>query len=221
MFKKYSLVVLGLSLCFSLTIPKSEAGRMRSSCYQYAYETVLDILTRDLSTTSSRYEHNVSQAKELAFNVAGDSCRREVTEKCLEYAFDRVQKVYRRPTREDRWKAWGEAVNACRKKVDAKCLEFAETFWKGTDRGRDPYRAFQNAVVSCDDDVRIDCLEYVMNGEMKRGRSSMAAFGAGVNACRGGTRKSCIELIAETISPDARPHARKHWEDAISICLRK
>lgn len=190
------------------------AGRLKGECFLYSYKTVLDILSSESSLTPAK-------AKEKAFNMAGDSCRMEVNDKCLKYSYERILEVYQHPIIDDHLKVWGEAVNVCRKKVDDKCLQYSEKFWKQTNKERDSYRAFQNAATSCHDEIYGDCLQYVFERELNRGRSEMAAFNSGVTVCRGGTYKSCLQTLYEKISPDARPHVLNPWDDVVSVCIRK
>lgn len=203
-----SLTIFLLS-CF-LSPSTGLAARLKEKCFVYAYETLLNILPDSLPSAN---------VKERAFNMAGDSCRRESNEGCLSYAYHRLLSFYEE-TPENRFKAWGEAVNACRYKVDSQCLQYAESYWNNTEKLRDSYKAFQNSVVSCDSEVKGDCLSYVFENERKRGRSETAAFNSGVTVCRGGVEKACLETLYEKIYPDALPTARRPWENSIAVCQR-
>ncbi len=190
------------------------SARLREPCFVYSYETLLGIFSKDFVLLPL-------EAKEKAFNMAGDSCRMESNDKCLKYAYKRFQELNLAISPQDQLDAWGEAVNACRKKVDEKCLSYAENFWTNTPKERDPYRAFQNAITSCNDEVYGDCLEFVYLQEYARGRSEVAAFNSGVSVCRGGTSKACLETLYKKIIPEARPFAENPWEDVISVCIRR
>ena len=206
-------------LAFFLISSLAESEKMRSDCFQYAYDKVLTMLSEGLDKTKDF--KLLSAAKKRAFTMAGDSCRMEVKMSCLDYSYKRILSDSNEPDQEDQLSVWGEAVNVCRKKVDDKCLRFAEDFWKHTEKPREREQAFQMAAQSCNDAVYGDCLQYVFTHEKMKGRDEVTAFGAGVVVCRGGLSKSCLETVYEKISPDARPDALDPWGDAVSVCSRK
>ena len=204
MYKIILTVFIGLNLSYSV----SYGANAKFDCINFAYKKEVEL--RKQSGESGDYHRR-------ALNSAADICKLEVFGQCLKFSYEYLtQNINPRNINLLRRK-WGETVSACRPKVYENCLRFALSFWQKQNKPN----PFQNAATSCAREVPGDCLEYVYAHERNNGHSEISSFNAGVNVCRTGVYKVCIQGVYEQLVPDAYPHSSDPWGDAIGICRKK